>query len=152
MKPRFLALFCLFLAPLTIGQGVFASNKLPVVEVYRSPTCGCCGKWVEHMQVNGFEVKMHNVDDVSVYKKKFGVPSDKTSCHTAKVGKYFVEGHVPAKDVKKLLSSKSTAKGLTVPDMPVGSPGMEQGNTKDPYDVLAIDDQGKAKVFSSYNK
>lgn len=98
---------------------------LPLVTVHKSPTCGCCGLWVEHMQQAGFTVEVIESDEVGAVKERVGVPYGKGSCHTAEVGGYFVEGHVPADDIKRLLAEKPDAKGLTVPGMPLGSPGME---------------------------
>lgn len=117
------------------------------IVVYKSPTCGCCGKWVEHMEEAGFSVDVENMRDVTPIKRELGVPGRMQSCHTAKVGDYFVEGHVPADLVKRLLADRPDIKGLAVPGMPMGSPGME-GPRKDPYDVIAIGKDGRAKVFA----
>lgn len=128
-----------------------AANTLPPVQVFKNPSCGCCGAWVDHLKAAGFEVKVTMVDDTSVARKKYGLPDRFGSCHTAVVAGYVVEGHVPAADVKKLLAMKPVAVGIAVPDMPVGSPGMEMGSRKDPYQVLLVDKQGRGRVFSSYN-
>lgn len=117
------------------------------IVVYKSPTCGCCGKWVEHMEKAGFSVDVENMRDVAPIKRELGVPGRMQSCHTAKVGDYFVEGHVPADLVKQLLADKPDIKGLTVPGMPMGSPGME-GPRKDPYNVIAIEKDGRARVYA----
>ena len=117
------------------------------IVVYKSPTCGCCGKWVEHMEKAGFSVDVENRRDLAPIKHELGVPGRMQSCHTAKVGDYFVEGHVPAELVKQLLADKPDIKGLTVPGMPMGSPGME-GPRKDPYNVIAIDKDGRARVYA----
>ena len=117
------------------------------IVVYKSPTCGCCGKWVEHMEKAGFSVDVENMHDVAPIKRELGVPGRMQSCHTAKVGDYFVEGHVPADLVKQLLADKPDIKGLTVPGMPMGSPGME-GPRKDPYNVIAIGKDGRARVYA----
>ena len=112
-----------------------------MVDVYKSPNCGCCGKWVDHLKDAGFEVRSHNVMDVPAARKQLGMPDRLGSCHTAKVAGYVVEGHVPAADVHKLLKDKPKALGITVPGMPIGSPGMdgpEYGGRKDPYDVLLV--------------
>ena len=109
-------------APVSATSPVAA---LPLVTVHKSPTCGCCGLWVEHMQQAGFTVEVIETDEVGAVKERVGVPYGKGSCHTAEVGGYFVEGHVPADDIKRLLAEKPDAKGLTVPGMPLGSPGME---------------------------
>lgn len=128
-----------------------AANTLPPVEVFKNPSCGCCGAWVDHLKAAGFDVKVTMVDDPSVARKKYGLPDKFGSCHTAVVAGYVVEGHVPAVDVKKLLAMKPVVIGIAVPGMPVGSPGMEMGSRKDPYQVLLVDQQGRVRVFSSYN-
>jgi hypothetical protein len=117
------------------------------IVVYKSPTCGCCGKWVEHMEKAGFSVDVENMSDVAPIKRELGVPGRMQSCHTAKVGDYFVEGHVPADLVKRLLADKPDIKGLTVPGMPMGSPGME-GPRKDSYDVIAVGKDGGYRVYA----
>lgn len=129
----------------------FAAGALPQVEVFKNPSCGCCGAWVDHLKAAGFDVKVTLVDDTSVARKKYGLPDKFGSCHTAVVGGYAVEGHVPAADVKKLLAMKPVAVGIAVPGMPAGSPGMEMGSRKDPYQVLLVDKQGRERVFSSYS-
>lgn len=120
------------------------------VVVYKSPTCGCCKKWVDHMQQNGFTVVAKDVKDLIPYKIKYGVSPQNASCHTAVVEGYTIEGHVPAADVKRLLRQRPPVTGLAVPGMPVGSPGMEQGSRRDRYDVVTFDKQGNTSVFSSY--
>lgn len=118
--------------------------------VYKSPTCGCCTKWVTHLEENGFEVISHDVSDVQVIKQKYGVRHDLASCHTAMVNGYVIEGHVPASDIKRFLSNPpSNAAGLTVPGMPMGSPGME-GPRKDNYNVYTFSKDGKIEVFASH--
>jgi hypothetical protein len=123
---------------------------LPLLVVYKSPTCGCCEKWVGHMQGAGFAVEVHNLGDLGAIKDEVGVPFGQGSCHTAKIGDYFVEGHVPADDVKRLLAEKPDARGLTVPGMVVGSPGMEQGDVKVPYDVLLVAKDGSTSVYAHH--
>jgi hypothetical protein len=125
---------------------VFATE----VTVYKSPTCGCCKQWVTHMQANGFTVKAHDVADIVQYKTANGVPLMLGSCHTAIVGGYVIEGHVPASDIRRLLKERPPVRGLAVPGMPVGSPGMEQGGHKDHYNVLTFDAQGRTTVYSSH--
>ena len=119
------------------------------IMVYKSPTCGCCEKWVKHLENEGFNVKTKNMRDLKPIKDKYGVQRQFQSCHTAKIGKYFVEGHVPAEDIKRLLKEKPDIKGLTVPGMVMGSPGME-GPRKDHYNVLAIDKANNATVYSEH--
>ncbi|MET0081195.1 MAG: DUF411 domain-containing protein [Candidatus Thiodiazotropha lotti] len=121
------------------------------VVVYKSPTCGCCKAWVSHLKKNGFSVAVHNRRDMNPIKTKLGVPRHLQSCHTAEVGGYIVEGHVPADDIVRLLQEKTPIKGLAVPGMPMGSPGME-GPRSDPYDVLTFDEYGKTRTYSSRNQ
>ena len=121
------------------------------VEVFKSPTCGCCSKWVEHLQAHGFAVKATNVDDIGAVKAKHGVPAAVESCHTAVVGGYVVEGHVPAADVQRLLKERPAVAGIGVRGMPIGSPGMEvEGVKPQPYSVLAFDKQGQTRVFAKH--
>ena len=120
--------------------------------VYKNATCGCCGAWVEHMERNGFELTTNNVDNLQPIKEKVGVPFGMGSCHTAEIGGYFIEGHVPAEEVKRLLEEKPKAKGLTVPAMPIGSPGMESGDRVDPYEVLLVHEDGTTSVWARYPK
>jgi|SRR5215203_2512110 len=122
------------------------------VEVFKSATCGCCSQWVEHMRAAGFTVRVKDLGDAELQqlKKKAGVPDSAQSCHTARVGGYIVEGHVPASTVRRLLVERRKVVGLAVPGMPIGSPGMENPNVKaQPYDVLTFDAAGKTTVFST---
>lgn len=128
-----------------VNQGVQAEE----IMVYKSPTCGCCKKWVKHLRKEGFKVKTKNYRDMKPIKKIFGIQPQFQSCHTAKVGKYFIEGHVSASDIKKLLKEKPDIKGLSAPGMPMGSPGME-GHRKDKYDVIAIDENNNATVYTKH--
>lgn len=123
---------------------------LPPVVVYKSPTCGCCEAWVGHMQDAGFPVQVRDLQDLSTIKAEVGVPAGQGSCHTARIGGYFVEGHVPGNDVKRLLAERPNARGLTVPGMPQGSPGMEQGHPDEPYDVLLVAKDGSTSVFAHH--
>jgi hypothetical protein len=125
-----------------------AQTAKPQLTVYKSPTCGCCSKWVEHMQANGFDVKAINVDDVDKVKREHGVPASAASCHTGLVNGYVVEGHVPADAVLKMLKDKPAIAGIAVPGMPMGSPGMEvPGGQKDPYTIVSFDKTGKTAVY-----
>lgn len=123
-----------------------------VVEVYKTPTCGCCSLWVKHLEQNGFTAKVTDMDDLGAIKKKHGVPARATSCHTAIVNGYVLEGHVPAAEVKRLLIERPAVAGLAVPGMPIGSPGMEVGSTVQPYNVLSFDKTGETKVFATYGR
>jgi hypothetical protein len=120
------------------------------VTLYKDPNCGCCSKWAEHMRANGFTVKEIATGDMSTVKREAGVPQALGSCHTARVGGYVIEGHVPAADVKRLLAEKPAVAGLSAPGMPMGSPGMEGPYPAARYDVVSFDAQGKARVFSSH--
>lgn len=131
----------LMMAILTIFPVYVSANQ--TVEVYKSPTCGCCAKWVEHLELHGFTVNTHDVGNQKM-RAQAGVAPSLGSCHTAMVDGYAIEGHVPAEDIKRLLKEKPRAVGLTVPDMPHGSPGMETGRI-DPYDVLLIKKSGDTR-------
>jgi hypothetical protein len=127
-----------------------AAAPLPEVQVYKSPSCGCCGAWVEHMKAAGFAVKVTEVNDTTATRKRLGMPDRYGSCHSATVGGYVLEGHVPAIDVKRLLKTKPKAVGLAVPGMPPSAPGMDTPGRKDPYQVLLVDASGQSSVFASY--
>ena len=120
----------------------------PTLTVYKSPTCGCCSMWIEHMEAAGFTVDARDRDDMAAVKDSLGLPSDLASCHTGVIDGYVVEGHVPADQVARLLEERPQALGLSVPGMPVGSPGMEMGDRRDPYDVLVVGTGGEAAVFT----
>lgn len=117
--------------------------------VYKDPNCGCCSKWVDHVKQAGFTVTVRETDDMDSVKASFGVPAALASCHTARVGAYAIEGHVPADLIVRLLKEQPAGRGLAVPGMPVGSPGMEMGSRKDAYDVLLFDKAGKSRVYAS---
>lgn len=121
----------------------------PKIDVFKTPTCGCCGKWVQHLKANGFDVAVHEVPNTADYRQKYGVPDKLQSCHTAVVNGYAIEGHVPARDIHRLLAAKPHAKGLAVPGMPAGSPGME-GPRSDAYSVVLFDDKGSSTVYQKY--
>lgn len=144
------------LAVLGVGGYVYfgplASADLPTVTVYKSPSCNCCAEWVTHMREQGFPVEIQSRFNVKPVKRKVGVPSSLAACHTAVVNNYVVEGHVPAKDVKQLLRENPKVRGLSVPGMPVGSPGMERGNRVEPYKVLTFTPAGDTTVFARYGR
>ncbi|MBW2392852.1 MAG: DUF411 domain-containing protein [Deltaproteobacteria bacterium] len=123
--------------------------ETPAVKVYKSPTCGCCDAWIEHLESNGFQVDAENRSDMQAVKAINGIPTKLSSCHTGFVAGYFIEGHVPAAEIQRLLREKPAIAGLSVPDMPMGSPGME-GPHPEPYDVLAVDHDGKTTIWSSH--
>ncbi len=123
------------------------------IYVYKSPTCGCCGNWVDQLVDYGFEVQTEDVDNLADIKTQKGVPDELLSCHTAVAGDYIIEGHVPPADIERLLTEQPDALGLAVPGMIVGSPGMEvPGAEGQPYDVILFDASGQTSVFASYNK
>ena len=128
-----------------------AAGALPVVVVHKSPTCSCCGLWVDHLRAAGFEVQVNDSDDLASIKRSVGIPAEKASCHTAQVGGYFVEGHVPAEDIKRLLADRPDAKGLVLPGMPAGSPGMETPDgSRQPYTVELVRNDGSTLEFSRH--
>lgn len=137
------------LVALSLLASVTMAQSAERVEVFKSPYCGCCEKWVEHMRKAGFDVVTKDVNDVPAARKAVGMPERFGSCHTAKVGGYAVEGHVPAGDVVRLLKEKPKAVGLAAPGMPQGSPGMESNNPQ-PYDTLLVQADGSYKLFAKH--
>jgi hypothetical protein len=133
----------------TLSVSGAGAQSAPAVSVFKSATCGCCAKWVEHLRTNGFAPTATNMDDMNVVKSKHNVPKGIQSCHTALVGGYVIEGHVPAADIKRLLKERPAISGLAVAGMPAGSPGMESP-TPERYDVVSFDKQGKTRVFSTH--
>ncbi len=133
------------------GVFVFKSEGAPKLVVYKNAACGCCGSWIDHMKAAGYEVEVHDVDDLNSIKQQHGVGGNLASCHTAIIDGYVVEGHVPAEDVTRLLAERPAVMGIAVPSMPVGSPGMEQGDPADyhAYDVVTFDGTGASSVFRS---
>ena len=136
-------------AALGVSLIAMAAQAGTAVEAYKSPYCGCCAGWVEHMRQAGYEVTVHNTDNLNPIKQKHGVTRDIASCHTAFVGGYVIEGHVPAREITRLLREHPMVAGLAVPRMPVGSPGMD-GGTPEPYDVLTFNGSGGTSVFARY--
>lgn len=122
------------------------ASATPTITVFKSPTCGCCSKWVDYMRASGYEVEAHDLTDMTTTKNQYSVRPEFASCHTAIVDGYVVEGHVPVEFVTRLLEERPDITGLTVPGMPMGSPGME-GAYSESYDVLAFDKQGNTHVF-----
>ncbi len=121
--------------------------------VYRSPNCGCCGGWITHLKKHGFEITDIKTEDMETVKQNNNLPEELASCHTAVIDGYVFEGHIPADDIKRFLTQKpENLNGLTVPAMPIGTPGMESDETKQPFAVVAFDNQGKTEVFNSYEK
>ena len=120
------------------------------VTVWKTPNCGCCKAWVTHLQKNGFAVVVNDVKDTAPIRVKLGMPEKMGSCHTATLGDYVLEGHVPAREIRQLLREKPKALGLAVPGMPMGSPGMEMGGTGDAYNVMLVLHDGSSRVYKSY--
>ncbi|MCZ0935047.1 MAG: DUF411 domain-containing protein [Gemmatimonadetes bacterium] len=125
--------------------------ETPTIKVYKSPTCGCCSLWVDHMREAGFELDVLDMDDADLIRVKLdaGVPLRMQTCHTALVGDYVFEGHIPADVIARFLAEKPPASGLAVPGMPIGSPGMEFRDRVDPYDVIRFDAAGNTSVYES---
>lgn len=130
--------------------GPRSSAKVFDITVYRDPNCGCCGNWANHVKAAGFVVAMRDIPHLLRIKTEFGVPKDLHSCHTAMVDGYVVEGHVPAAAIKRLLSERPEAHGIAVPGMPIGSPGMEQGSMREPYDVILFGPNGERSIFARH--
>ena len=152
MNRRFLLRTLASLAAAAALTPSLMAQTRPKVEVWKDPDCGCCKDWVSHLEANGFQVSVHDSGNAEA-RTRLGVPDKLGSCHTAQVGGYALEGHVPARDIKRLLKERPKAVGLVVPGMPVGSPGMdgpEYKGRKDPYDVLLIQANGSSKVYQSY--
>lgn len=118
------------------------------ISVYKTPTCGCCQKWVAHLEDNGFEVSTYDLADLRAVKSMAGIQAQYASCHTAFIDGYVVEGHVPATDIGRLLEQRPDIAGISVPGMPIGSPGMEHGDNRDNFAVITLEKDGSAKVFS----
>lgn len=125
------------------------AEALPLVRVWKTPSCGCCGKWIRHMEAAGFSIEATNVENVDPIKTANGLPLQLASCHTALVGGYVVEGHVPASDVRRLLKERPDIVGLTAPGMPAGSPGMDVPGSP-PFDVLSLGKDGKTTVYATH--
>ncbi|MGO1657401.1 MAG: DUF411 domain-containing protein [Marinobacter sp.] len=138
-------------ATLGLSTPLLAAGTAQSIHVYKSPTCTCCTAWIDHLEDNGFDVEATDTQNMNRVKIDAGLTRNLASCHTAFVGDYVIEGHVPADDIHKLLADAPQAAGLSVPGMPVGSPGMEMGDRKDQYQVLMFNEQGQTKVFSEHN-
>ena len=146
-------LILLALSPWLPALARAAADGLPEVEVYKSPTCGCCKDWIKHLEASGFKVKAFDVSDHAGRRQQLGMPRQYASCHTARIAGYAVEGHVPVADIKRLLSERPKAVGLAVPNMPVGSPGMDgpaYKGRRDAYEVLLVGSDGSARTYARY--
>ncbi|WP_062366232.1 DUF411 domain-containing protein [Variovorax paradoxus] len=136
----------------TAAWPLAASAAAPMVEIWKDPNCGCCQDWVRHLEANGFATRVHDAGN-SAARTRLGIPAALGSCHTGLVGGYALEGHVPAREVHRLLRERPKAIGLAVPGMPVGSPGMDgaaYGDRRDPYDVLLVLADGGSRVYQGY--
>ena len=149
-----LALLCL---PLTLAAAPPDWSRSEVshdgsleITVYRSASCGCCHAWIEHLEAHGFSVRDMVTGDVASQKQRLGLPREMASCHTAVIDGYLIEGHVPADDIKRLLTQRPDLAGLAVPGMPAGSPGMEMGERKDPFPVVGFQRNGDFQLFNQY--
>ncbi len=143
---------CVAASFIPVSGSLFAAEDLPTVNVWKSPTCGCCKDWISHLEQNGFSVKAHDTGNNGI-RQRLGMPVKYGACHTAQVGGYVIEGHVPASDIARLLKEKPTAVSIAVPRMPIGSPGMDgpaYGGRRDPYDVLLVRKDGSSSVFESH--
>ena len=149
MKKHTLALG--LMAALGFSTTALAAAAAQNIHVYKSPTCGCCTAWVKHLEENGFEVEVTETNNLNPIKAEAGLTPALASCHTAFVGDYVIEGHVPASDIQRLIAEAPKAAGLSVPGMPMGSPGMDMGNRQDHYRVMMFNDAGQTRVFSQYN-
>lgn len=120
------------------------------IVVYKSSTCSCCDSWVTHLRGQGFVVYVRTQEHLARVRAKYGVPDGLGACHTARAGRYTIEGHVPAADIRRLLRERPAVTGIAVPGMPIGSPGMERGTEQEPFEVLAFDSQGRTAVFAKH--
>jgi hypothetical protein len=120
------------------------------IEVVKSPYCGCCGQWVEYLRAEGFDVRVVETEDVTPVARRAGVPDDLRSCHTATIEGYAVEGHVPVADIRRLLAERPAAAGIAVPGMPIGSPGMEQGDRRQAYSTFLFTRDGRRRLFARH--
>ncbi|RED16662.1 DUF411 domain-containing protein [Parasphingopyxis lamellibrachiae] len=140
-----------FLAVVPAALMACSAQATPTeIVVHKSPSCGCCNLWIDHVRAAGFQVRAVDVADTTPIATRLGVPANLRSCHTAEIGGYVIEGHVPAREIRRLLTERSDAAGLAVPGMPLGSPGMEMGDRRENYDVILFDRAGGTRIFASY--
>jgi len=154
IKPwhRRIAIFAMVIVVAAVIGAVLAQTQKPIIDVWKGPKCGCCKAWVSYLEANGFEVRADDTGNTDA-RRRLGMPVKYGSCHTAKIGGYVIEGHVPVREIQRLLSEKPDAIGLAVPGMPLGSPGMDgpdYDNAQEPYDVLLVQKDGSTRVFQSY--
>ncbi len=146
MKKILFALSVVVLLPFSASHAEMTKS----ITVYKNPQCGCCIKWIRYLEDKGYKVEAINTRDIFSVKKKLGVPEKLASCHTAIIDGYVIEGHAKVRDIRKLLVTRPDVKGIAVPGMPIGTPGMEKGSTKEAYDVISFDKDGKTEVFQQY--
>lgn len=140
-------------APTSEKSDTAVADVTHVIDVYKSPTCGCCDDWITYLEENGYRVRVHHVQDLMAVKNEHKVPTHLSSCHTALIDGYVVEGHVPAEEIERLLTERPEVIGIAVAGMPIGSPGMEvEGAEDQPYDVVTFDNQGNTETFASYQQ
>ena len=144
-----ITLSAIFSVGFVLNMGSATRADARTVTVYKTPWCGCCSDWIKHLQRDGFEVGAVEREDLTPVRKKYAVPDELASCHTAEIAGYAIEGHVPAAEIRRLLDLRPQAAGLSVPGMPLGSPGMEQGGQSQPYEVILFGPDGE-EVFASY--
>lgn len=150
---RFLTVLVLAVPVLLAGCSKAPSAAPPLLlTVHKSPTCGCCAKWMDHVNAGGLATEVVSEQDMSTVQKRLGVPAELQSCHVAVVGDYVIVGHVPADDIKRLLAEKPKARGLSVGGMPMGSPGMEHGDHRQPYETMLFQADGQASVFARHGE
>ena len=136
--------------PLLLVAGRVQAQAATTIHVVKTPTCGCCTDWVTHLRQAGYRVTVAHVNDLTPTARRLGVPDDLRSCHTATVGGYAIEGHVPAADIRRLLRERPAAAGIAVPGMPMGSPGMEHGNHRERYNTILFTRAGRRTVFARH--
>jgi len=140
--------FLALLAAAAVAPAIVRAEATPLAEIWKSPQCGCCDDWTKHLQKNGFATKVNVVADTTQARRAANIPEKLGSCHTARVGGYSIEGHVPAKEIKRLLAEKPNAVGLAIPGMPQSAPGMD--NPGYPYDVLLVSLDGRTSIYARY--
>ncbi|ATG40909.1 DUF411 domain-containing protein [Phaeobacter piscinae] len=141
-------------ATLPLATGAWAvTDATPMIEVMKSPSCGCCTGWVDHLRTSGFQTDVRNVSDDQLWqmKSRLGITDALASCHTAIIAGYVIEGHVPAQDISRLLAERPGARGLSVPGMPIGSPGMEISDDIEPFATLLIREDGTSEIFAHHS-
>lgn len=150
-RRKFMQFATLIATTSALSGTVFAASASQAVVAYRNPGCGCCEKWAEQMKASGFDITMQDDAELAARKAKLGIPDQLAGCHTAVIGPYVIEGHVPPADIIRFLSEKHDALGLAVPGMPIGSPGMEMGDSKEPFDVVMFKADGSSVTYVKHS-